>query len=422
MSSQPITQSENQGFGEQIPFGDPYWYQPALRSPFYNESHIRFREKVRRFAEEKLSPFVGEWEEAGTYPKELHEEAYKAGILAATWPKEFGGTPPDPSLPEGYDAFHDLILIDELCRCGGGGILWAVFFCFGIALPPILTVGSQYLKERVARDVITGRKIMSLAVTEPYAGSDVANLQTTAVKQGSVYIVNGEKKFITSGTKADYFTVAVRTGGPGMKGVSLLLVEKDMPGITIRRMKTQGWWTSATTFITFEDVQVPLENLIGKENDGFRPIMHNFNHERFVFAAMANRFSRVCLEDAIKYAKTRQTFGSRLIDHSVIRWKIAEMARQIESTHALLEQIAYQIKCKVDDKHLGGPIALLKVHATKVMEYCTREASQILGGASCIRGGQGERIERLYREVRQHAIAGGSEEVLADLAVRQANL
>ena len=409
-------------FGEQIPFSDPYWYREGLKSPFYGPTHIAFRAKVRKFTEEKITPFIAEWEEAGTYPIELHEEAYKAGLLAAMWPREYGGTPPDPSLPQGFDAFHDLILIDELCRCGAGGVLWAVFFSFGISLPPVLNVGSQYLRDKVARDVITGKKIMSLAVTEPGAGSDVASLTTTARKEGDFYVINGEKKFITSGMRAQYFTVAVRTGGSGMGGVSLLLVERDMPGVTIRRQKTQGWWTSSTTYITFEDVRVPVQNLIGKENDGFRPIMHNFNHERFVFAAMSNRFARVCLEDAIKYARVRKTFGKRLADQPVIRAKIAEMARVVESTHALIEQIAYQMTMKVDDKLLGGPIALVKVQATKTMDFCAREASQVLGGASCIRGGHGERIERLYREVRQNAIAGGSEEILLDLAMRQARL
>jgi len=300
--------------------------------------------------------------------------------------------------------------------------LWAVFFSFGIALPPILNTGSQFLKDKVARDVITGKKIMALAVTEPYVGSDVANLKTTAKKEGDYYIINGAKKFITSGTKAHYFTVAARTGGAGVPGVSVFLVERSMPGVTTRRMKTQGWWTSNTAYITLEDVKVPAHYLIGKENSGFQAIMNNFNHERFVFSAMSSRYARVCLEDAIKYARERSTFGKRLIDHQVIRHKIAEMARQCDATHALLEQIAYQMSQGLRDEQLGGAIALLKVHSTKVFEFCAREASQVLGGNSCLRGGKGDRVERLYREVRVNAIAGGSEEVLLDLAMRRAKL
>jgi len=270
--------------------------------------------------------------------------------------------------------------------------------------------------------VITGEKVMSLAVSEPYAGSDVAALRTTAVRKGDHYIVNGEKKWITSGCYADFFTVAVRTGGPGAKGISLLLVERSMPGVKTQRMKTQGWWISNTAYVTLEDVKVPVSNLIGEENQGFRLIMHNFNHERFVLAAMANRYARVCLEEAINYGRQRRTFGKRLMDHQVLRHKVADMAGRIESVHALLEQIAYQMKCDVPDRHIGGIVALAKVQATTCMEFCAREAAQIFGGNSFTRGGKGEKVERLYREVRVNAIGGGSEEILKDLAMKQAKL
>eukprot|EP01006_Ploeotia_vitrea_P044152 TRINITY_DN66815_c6_g2_i1.p1 TRINITY_DN66815_c6_g2~~TRINITY_DN66815_c6_g2_i1.p1 ORF type:complete len:509 (-),score=292.31 TRINITY_DN66815_c6_g2_i1:1380-2906(-) len=403
-------------YGDGVPFGDPYWYR-GLPSPYYKQTHFDFRDKVRAFVETEIKPYVSEWHEQGTYPPELHEKAYKAGIYAAVWPQEYGGTPP----PE-CDAFHDLILIDELARCGSGGVLWACFFSFGIALPPIIKVGNQYLKDKVVRDVITGKKIMSLAVTEPYAGSDVADIRCTARREGDYYIVNGEKKFITSGTKADYFTVAVRTGGKGMRGVSLLLMEKTMPGVRIRRQKTQGLWISGTGYLIFEDVKVPVKNLIGKENDGFRSIMHNFNHERFVFAALSNRYARLCIEDAAAYGRVRKTFGKRLVDHQAIRHKLAEMARHVEATHAQLEQIAFAMKNGATDRQLGGVIALVKVQATKTMEFCCREASQIFGGNCFLRGGIAARVERLYREVRFNAIAGGSEEILLDLAMRQSKL
>lgn len=257
---------------------------------------------------------VLQWDEAGEPPKELHAKAYNAGIYAAMWPAQYGGTP-----PEGCDPFHDLILIDELARCGSGGLLWSIFFTFGIALPPVLNEGSEELKNEVARDVITGKKIMSLAVTEPYAGSDVAGLMTTAVKstdaQGEHYIVNGLKKFITGGTRASYFTTAVRTGGPGMGGVSVLVIPAELVGVKATRMKTQGWLMSSTALVAFDNVRVPAKYLVGKEGQGFKYIMSNFNHERFALAAMSNRYARVCLEEAIKYGRTRKTFGKRLMDH-----------------------------------------------------------------------------------------------------------
>jgi len=167
---------------------------------------------------------------------------------------------------------------------------------------------------------------------------------------------------------------------------------------------------------------VPVANLIGKENQGFQVIMFNFNHERLIGAIASCRSGRVCLEEAIKYARNRKTFGKRLIDHQVIRHKIAEMARHVEATHALIEQVCYQMKTGIDDSKIGGIMALTKVNATRTFGLCAREASQILGGNSCIRGGIGDKVERLYREVRVNAIGGGSEEILFDLAMRQAKL
>lgn len=208
-----------------------------------------------------------------------------------------------------------------------------------------------------------------------------------------------------------------------MKGVSLLLIERKSAGVTTRKMKCSGVWSSGTTYITFEDVKVPVENLIGEENNGFKCIMYNFNHERWWTVVQAMRFSRVCLEESIKYAHKRKTFGKKLIDHPVIRAKIANMARQVEATQSWLEVITHQMNTmniEQQRQRLGGAVALLKAQATKTFEYCAREAAQIYGGLSYTRGGQGEKVERLYREVRAYAIPAGSEEIMLDLGVRQA--
>jgi len=261
---------------------------------------------------------------------------------------------------------------------------------------------------------------MCLAVTEPNSGSDVGNLQTTAVLKDGHYIVNGLKKFITGGIKADYYVVAVRTKDEGMKGVSLLLIEKGIEGLSTKRLKTQGWLTSNTALVIFENVKVPAKNLLGKENLGFIQIMENFNHERYAIAVMANRSSRIALTEAIKYARNRKTFNKRLIDNQVIRHKIAECARRIESNHNWIEQITFQMNKK--NNNLAGTIALLKVQVTKDNEYVAREASQILGGNSYLRDGIGSTVERIYRDVRVNAIGGGSEEILLDLAMKQSKL
>jgi len=403
-----------------VPYSEPsFHYSP---SPYYKQTHYDWQKKVRAFVEKEMMPFLDKWEEKGDFPSDLHEKAYAAGIYGAMYPAEYGGTP-----PKDCDPFHDLIMIDELSRTGCGGVLWSCFYSFGIALPPIFAVGSQYLKDRVLRNVITGKKIMSLAITEPGAGSDVAAIQTTATltDDGEFYIVNGEKYFITAGMKAEYFTTAVRcvdAQGNSSGRISLMVIERSMKGVFTSRMKTQGWLTSTTAYVVFRNVRVPKSHIIGKEGLGFKPLMHNFNHERFIFAVMANRYSRVCLEEAIKYARTRKTFGKTLNKHQVIRHKIAEMIKRVERTQAFIESVCYKMKCQVPDVELGGIMALLKVEATQTMDFCTREATQVFGGRGYIRGGRAAKVERLYREVRVMAIAGGSEEILMDLACRQAKL
>lgn len=416
-------------FGDMVPFGDPAWYQDWY-SPYYTDSHRRFRLALREFVQKEIMPNCFAWDEAKKVPRELYSKCaqggWLAGVVGPPWPTQYVG----PNIaggvkPEEFDSFHELILIDEVARCGSGGVLWALFAGLSIGLPPVLHYGSKEICDKVARPCLMGEKIICLAITEPYAGSDVANIRCEAKKtpDGQHYIVNGEKKWITNGIFADYFTVAVRTGGPGMGGISLLLIERTMPGIVTRQMNCSGVWASGTTFISFEDVKVPVGNLLGKENEGFRYIMANFNHERWGIVVQATRFSRVCLEEALRHAHKRKTFGQRLIDHPVIRQKIAHMARHVEATQSWLENVTYQLTLmthKEQVANLGGPIALLKAQSTQTFELCAREAAQIFGGLSYSRGGQGEKVERLYREVRAYAIPGGSEEIMLDLGVRQA--
>jgi len=291
-----------------------------------------------------------------------------------------------------------------------------------MALPPIINAGSEDMKKRIVPQVVRGEKNICLAISEPYAGSDVANIRTTARKEGDYYIVNGLKKWITGGLMGDYFTTAVRTGpeNSGMGGISILLIERNTPGISIRKMETQFDSAHNTTFIELTDVKVPVSNLIGEENNGFYLLLTNFNHERFVISVGACRSARLCYEEAITYAMDRETFGKKLVQHQIIRYKLAEMARMIESLHDNCERVAYQFSMGVPDAKLGGQCALLKVQASKTYEYCAREASQIFGGSAIVKEGKGKRVESLYRGVRGIAIPGGSEEILLDFAIRQA--
>lgn len=383
----------------------PFDFDHRYQGPFYTEDHHAWRATLRAFVDKEIMPFVDEWDEAGEFPRDLYTKAAQVGLLGMGYPGAYGGIPVS-------DAFFILVTAEEMARCSSGGIN-ASLMVHNIGLPPVLATGSEDMKRKIAPQVLAGDKIHALAVTEPSGGSDVSNLRTSAVREGGHYVVNGSKMFITGGMRADYYSVAVRTGGEGAGGVSLLLIERDRAGFTRTPLKKQGWWASDTAALYFDDVRVPVANLIGEENQGFKGIMANFNTERLWMSASANALARVCLEDALAWARERKTFGKRLADHQVIRHKLAEMARKINATQAYLEQCAMRVDA--GEKPIAD-LSLLKVQATLTMEFCAREGMQILGGAGYLRGC---RIERIYREVRVNAIGGGSEEILRDLAARQ---
>lgn len=376
------------------------------RSPYYDETHEALAQSVRRFVAQEIAPHIDNWEEDGELPRELHKKAADAGILGLRYPEEYGGH------SDGFDIFHGLTQTEELSAVGAGG-LGASLMTHGIGLPPILAMGSDEIKRRVAPPVLAGEKIIALGITEPSGGSDVANLKTRAVRKGDRYIVNGSKMFITSGMRADWLTCAVRTGGEGAGGVSLLLIDMTAKGVSRMRLDKMGWRCSDTAAIYFEDVEVPAENLIGPENGGFIGIMRNFNSERLGMAMGCCAFARVCMAEAADWAQNRETFGKPLVGHQSIRIKLADMERQIEATQAWVDLCAWQV---ANGRDRPADFAMLKVQATRMLEAVAREAAQVLGGASYIRG---SKVERIYREVRVNAIGGGSEEIMLDLAGRQ---
>ena len=372
--------------------------------------HHEWRAQLRRFFDREVIPFAAQWDEDGSIPSELWPKAAAVGILGLGYPEAYGG------VSDGIDIWHKNILNEELARIAVGGVS-ATLMVHGIGLPPVINFASEAIKSEVAPQVLAGTKRISLAITEPGAGSDVAHLSTTARLDGDHYVVNGAKTYITGGMNANWFTTAVRTGGEGAGGVSTLLIAADAPGVSRTALdKKQGWWCSDTATIYFDNVRVPVSHLIGEENRGFKVIMNNFNAERMGMSAAMEAFSRVCLEDAVQWARERQTFGQRLADHQVIRHKIAEMKQRINATQAYLQLLSEQIKAGTEH---AGDIALLKVQCSQTMEFCAREAMQILGGMGYMRGG---RVERIYREVRVNAIGGGSEEIMRDLAARQYGL
>ena len=378
-----------------------------IRHPAITEAHEAYRETVRRFVEREILPHATAWDEAGEFPRELYRKAAAAGLFAPGFPEEYGGMP--------ADYFFRIQSAEEFARAGTGG-LSASLFSHTIGAPPIAAVGSEELKRRVLPAILSGEKISALAITEPSGGSDVANLRTKAVRAKNEFVVTGEKTFITSGMRADYYTVAVRTGGPGAAGVSLLLVERERAGFTRAKLDKMGWWCSDTATLRFDAMRVPAANLIGGENQGFRAIMHNFNSERLSMAASAVGYAQTCLDEALDWARARQTFGRPLVGHQAMRHKLVDMQSRVHASRAMLYDTAWKLTRAPREPAHVAQLAMLKNVATDAMQFCADGAVQTLGGAGFVRG---TRAERIYREAKVMQIGGGSTEIMKDLAARQ---
>ncbi|KAI1321672.1 putative acyl-CoA dehydrogenase [Xylariaceae sp. FL0255] len=419
----------------QIPFSDPP-YLMGLPSPIYRETHLKWQKAIRVFIQENLINQSIEWDKTETVPDHVFTTFAKANMLIpalpaplpAAWLKRLGIHELLGGLKvEDFDYLHSAIFSDEMSRTGIAGPGGSLTTGMAFGVPPIIKFGNQQLQERFLPDLLTGKKRSCIAITEPDAGSDVANITTTATKSpdGKCYIVNGTKKWITNAFWADSGSMAVRTGPPGSgaAGLSMLVVPlKGYPGVTMRRLKVGGQVSAGTTFIELDDVKVPVENLIGIEGMGMRYVMTNFNHERLSIAVGVTRQARVALSAAFEYVLKREAFGKTLMEQPVVRHRLAKAGGLLESQWAWVEQFAYQMtqmKKEDADRELGGMTGLLKAQAGIVLKECADTAILLFGGAGYTRSGQGELIEMIWREVPGARIPGGSEDVLLDLAVRQ---
>ncbi|EJL72636.1 acyl-CoA dehydrogenase [Variovorax sp. CF313] len=369
---------------------------------------------VRRLAESEIAPNVQAWDEAGEFPRALYARAAELGLLGLGYPEDLGGTPASYSLK--------LPAWVVLARHGKSGGVLASLFSHNIGLPPVVLHAGDAVRREVVPPVLRGEKIAALAITEPGGGSDVAALRTTARREGDHYVVNGEKTFITSGMRADWITVAVRTGeGRGASGISMLLVPGDAPGLSRTRLAKMGWLCSDTATLHFDNVRVPARYLLGNEGAGFRMVMGNFNGERIGLAAGALGFSQACLDEALAWARDRRTFGAALIEHQAVRHKLVDMQMRIASTEAWIEAVsaegdAHEAAGRFNAPEWVAQVCMLKNHATQTMQFCADQAVQILGGMGFMRGTVSERI---YREVKVMMIGGGAEEIMKELAARQ---
>ncbi|KAL4938966.1 hypothetical protein BDV06DRAFT_231377 [Aspergillus oleicola] len=415
-----------------IPFAEPP-YLRGLPSPYYSEGHRRFQKKCREFIYDNLLKHAMEWEKEGTVPEYVFKDFCKNNMLLPNlpaplpvdWLKRLGIHDILGVKVEEWDYLHTGIYTDELARSGLSGPGGSLNAGFAFGIPPIIKYGSKQLQERFLPDLLTGRARCCIAITEPDAGSDVANITTTATKSedGKSYILNGNKKWITNGIWSEYGTMAVRTGGPGAAGLSLMVVPlKGHPGVSMQRLKVAGQITGGTTFIELDDVKVPVENLIGREGEGMRLVMNNFNHERLIISVGVTRQARVALSTAFSYCMKREAFGKTLMDQPVVRHRLAKAGAELETMWAFVEQLLYQLANmpkEEADKQLGGITALAKAKGAMVLNECAQCAVLLFGGAGFTRQGQGELVEAILRDVPGARIPGGSEDVLLDLSIRQ---
>ncbi|KAL2824440.1 acyl-CoA dehydrogenase/oxidase [Aspergillus pseudoustus] len=415
-----------------VPFAEPP-YLRGLPSPYYTEGHRRFQKAAREFIYDNLLKHAMEWEKEGTVPEHVFKDFCKANMLLPNlpaplpvdWLKRLGIHDILGVKVEEWDYIHTGIYTDELARSGLSGPGGSLNAGFAFGLPPIIKYGNKQLQEKFLPDLLTGRKRICIAITEPDAGSDVANITTTATKSedGKYYIINGNKKWITNGIWSEYSTMAVRTGGPGPGGLSLLVVPlKGYPGVTMQRLKVSGQITGGTTYIELDDVKVPVENLIGREGEGMKLVMNNFNHERLTISVGVTRQARVALSSAFSYCLKREAFGKTLMDQPVVRHRLAKAGAELETMWAFVEQLLYQLANlpkEQADRELGGITALAKAKGAMVLNECAQVAVLLFGGAGFTKQGQGELVEAILRDVPGARIPGGSEDVLLDLSVRQ---
>ena len=376
----------------------------------WTDEQLALQESTREFVRREVTPHLQGWEDAGEVPRELHVAAAKAGLLGVSFPEEVGG--------QGGTLLDSVAMQEAFFEAGGSSGLAAALFTGGIALPHMAAHGSPEQIDAFVRPTLAGEKIGSLAVTEPGGGSDVAGITTTATRDGDSFVVNGAKTFITSGVRADFVTTAVRTGGPGHAGVSLLVVEKGTPGFTVDRgLAKMGWHCSDTAELSFVDARVPAANLVGDENAGFYLIAEQFVVERIALAVHAYGIADRSLTLTAAYCRERETFGRPLIANQVVRHKLVEMRRQVEVARTYTRAVAarHVDGAPTDQQRVIAEACLAKQTAVEACDHVVDQAVQLHGGTGYMHGTE---VERHYRDSRILGIGGGATEVLTDLSAR----
>jgi alkylation response protein AidB-like acyl-CoA dehydrogenase len=411
-----------------VPYGEPSHLQ-GMSSPYFKESHIALRKAVREWWSEMMYDDAMKCEADSSAPDpELRRKMGEVGLHAMLQgPGKHLEYAPNGLMggvvkAEEFDFFHELAVQEERSRLMCPGWEDGIDAANSIGVPVIIKFGADWMKEQTLPEIFRGEKTCALAISEAFAGSDVAALRTRGEldASGENYIVNGTKKWITGGMYADYFVTAVRTGGAGAGGISMMLIPRDRT-VNTTIIKSKYSSAAGTAFVTYEGTVVPKKNVFGKENKGFQIIMSNFNHERWMICIVCTMRARLCTEEVFKWAMQRKAFGKALAEQPVIREKLAQMFSGIEMVTALQYEVTHQMNLLgPQSAEIGGRIALLKYSTTRMCHLVADNAVQILGGRGVSQGGMGRIVETFHRVYKIPSVYGGSEEIMADLAVRQA--
>jgi acyl-CoA dehydrogenase len=374
-----------------------------LTSPHFGEEHELLRTQVRRFVDEVVRPHGEAWEKAGSIPRDVLRRMGDLGFLGIRHPGEYGGS--------GADALSSAVLAEELARSTFGGFTVTVLVHTDMASPHLSGSGSPEQKRRYLPGIVSGEILTAVAVTEPDAGSDVAAMRTTARRDGDHWVLNGAKIFITNGVSADLVFVAARTDprAKGSRGISMFIVERGTPGFSVgRKLEKQGWRSSDTAELVFEDCRIPAAHLLGEENKGFYSIMRNFQNERLVIAAMAVGEATEALRMTRQYVKGRKAFAATLWDKQVIRQRLAMLEAKVEAARQLLYHAAWRMSRDLDSVR---EVSMIKAFAAEIANETMYTCQQFHGGYGYI---QETAIERMVRDARVLSIGGGATEVMLE--------
>ena len=379
----------------------------TARCGFFTEEHEIFREQVRNFVNKEISPYIDQWEHDGLFPKSLYKRMGELGFLGIRYPEQYGGS--------NGDIWMTIAFCEELCRCRALGLPMSVLVHTDMSSTHIARYGSEEQRQRYLVPMIKGEQVCAIGVSEPAAGSDVAGIQTTAVKDGDTYVLNGSKIFITNAVQADVFCVAAKTRKDvGHRGISMFIVERDTPGFRLaKKLQKLGNHSSDTGELVFEDMRIPRHNLIGEEGKGFYYIMGNFQDERLIAASMAVGAAQQALEDTVRYTRERRTFGKRLFDHQVVAHRLADMATELEAARQLTYYAAAVLQRGGD---CGTEVSMAKLFASEVANRIAYQCVQLHGGYGYI---QEFPVERFFRDIRLSPIGGGTSEIMREIIARR---